>query len=62
MTYYLYHSKPKSFFFAVENLSMYKKNNKKALDYSYNLSNIRSNYKDIFSLNQFKHSGIFEAV
>jgi len=61
MTYYLFYLKPKSFFFSINNLSMYKKN-KKSLDYSYNLSSIRSNYLDIFCLNQFKHSGIFEAI
>lgn len=62
MTYYLYYTKPKSFFFSADNLSIYKKNNKKTLDYSYTLANVRSNYLDIFSLNQFKHSGIFEAI
>jgi hypothetical protein len=62
MTYYLYYTKPRSFFFSVDNLSMYKKNNKKVLEYSYSLANTRSNYQDIFSLNQFKHSGIFEAI
>lgn len=63
MSFYLFYSKPKSFFFAVENLIIYKKNNNKdILSYNYNIANIRSSYKDIFSLNQFKHSGIFEAI
>lgn len=59
---YLFYSKPKSFFFAINNLIMYKKNNSNILNYNYNLATIRSSYKDIFSLNQFKHSGIFEAI
>mgnify|MGYP006080342997 CR=1 FL=1 len=63
MSFYLFYSKPKSFFFAIENLIIYKKNNNKnILSYNYNLANIRSSYKDIFSLNQFKHSGVFEAI
>lgn len=63
MSFYLYYSKPKSFFFAIDNLIIYKKNNNKnILSYNYNIANIRSSYKDIFSLNQFKHSGIFEAI
>jgi len=62
MNYYLYYTKPKSFFFAINNLLMYNKNNKNNLNYSYNLTNIRTNYIDIFSLNQFRHSGIFEAI
>lgn len=63
MSFYLYYSKPKSFFFAIENLIIYKKNNNKnILSYNYNIANIRSSYKDIFSLNQFKHSGVFEAI
>jgi len=63
MSFYLFYSKPKSFFFAIENLIIYKKdNNKNILSYNYNIANIRSSYKDIFSLNQFKHSGVFEAI
>lgn len=63
MSYYLFYSKPKSFFFAIDNLIIYKKNNNKnILNYNYNLANIRSSNSDIFSLNQFKHSGIFEAI
>jgi len=62
MSFYLFYSKPKSFFFSIDNLIIYKKNNKNILSYNYNIANIRSSYKDIFSLNQFKHSGIFEAI
>jgi heme/copper-type cytochrome/quinol oxidase subunit 2 len=62
MNYYLYYSKPKSFFFAVDNLLMYKKNDRKDLTYSYSLTNLRSNHFDIFSLNHFRHSGMFEAI
>lgn len=63
MSFYLFYTKPKSFFFAIENLIIYKKNNNKnILSYNYNIANIRSSYKDIFSLNQFKHSGVFEAI
>jgi hypothetical protein len=62
MNYYLYYTKPKSFFFAVDNLLMYKKSDRKDLTYSYSLTNLRSNHIDVFSLNHFRHSGIFEAI
>jgi len=62
MTYYLYYTKPRSFFFLVSNEIIYVKNKKYSLNYSNWLINIRSNYNDLFNLNQFKHSGVFEAV
>jgi hypothetical protein len=62
MTHYLFYIKPKSFFFLPSNLIIFKKNLNYKLDYNYSLINIRSMYSDIFNLNIFKHSGIFEAV
>lgn len=62
MNYFLFYSKPKSFFFSLpENgFSHSKKVNK--LSYSNWLISLRSLYNNVFSVNQFKHSGIFEAI
>lgn len=62
MTYFLFYTKPRSFSFIASNLIIYKKNNNLSLNYSNWLIQIRSISSDIFNLNQFKHSGIFEAV
>lgn len=63
MTYFLFYTKPKSFFFMASNLIIYKKNsNNLSLSYSNWLTQLRSMYYDIFNLNQFKHSGVFEAI
>lgn len=58
MNFFLFHIKPKSFFFVPSNFIMFNKNKYN----NFNLINIKSSYLDIFNLNQFKHSGIFEAV
>lgn len=59
---FLFHKEPKIFFFS--NLFDFnflnRKNNK--LSYSYSTTYLRNFYNDLFIVNQFKHSGIFEAV
>lgn len=58
MNVFLFHIKPKSFFFIPSNFIMFDKNKYK----NFNLIKTKSSYVDIFNLNQFKHSGVFEAV
>lgn len=60
INYYLFYNKPKSFYFSADNNIIYNKNKK--ITYNYNISSIKSIYRNIFNLNQFKHSGIFEAI
>lgn len=66
MTYYLFYVKPRSFFFLASYSIVYNKkknnNHKFNLNYSNSITTIRSMYYDIFNLNTFKHSGIFEAI
>jgi len=59
---YLFYTEPKIYFFS--NLFDFNILNKKekGLSYSYMRTYWRSLYNDIFIINQFKHSGIFEAI
>lgn len=62
LTNFLFYTEPKIYFFS--NLFEFNFLNKKTnfLNYSYTSTYWRNLYNDIFVINQFKHSGIFEAV
>jgi len=59
---FLYYNEPKIYFFSnLLDFSFFGKKRDK-LTYSYNMFYLRSLFNDIFLINQFKHSGIFEAI
>lgn len=62
MNYFLYNVKPNFLFFSDYGTLIIEKKSRNALNYSSNLVGLRSLTKDLFNLNQFRHSGLFEAV
>lgn len=61
--FFFYNSADAYFFSNVKDINTYeKKSHYSKLNYSNWLFNLRVLYKDIFLVNNFKHSGIFEAV
>lgn len=61
-TKYLYYTIPKSYFFFLPSNNIITLKNSNNLILNSAIINLRSLYKDIFITNNFKHSGIFEAV
>jgi len=61
---YLFNKIAKSFFFFLERDSLNYSNKFESIKLSYNryISSLRSLYNNVFSVNQFRHSGIFEAI
>lgn len=59
---FLYYNEPKIYFFSnIFDFNFFNKNHDR-LNYSYNIVYLRTIFNDIFAINQFKHSGIFEAI
>jgi hypothetical protein len=60
---FLFYSTPKSYFFTnLTNIILYIKTSNNILSYNNVLIQLRTMYKDIFIINNFRHSGIFEGV
>lgn len=60
----LFYRNPDIYYYSNNNnINFYfKKTNYIELNYSYMINNLRFFYKDMFLINQFRHSGIFEAI
>jgi len=63
MSNFLFYNTPDAYFFSnIKNINLYSKKNLNKLSYNNWLFNLRTSYNNMFLVNQFKHSGIFEAL
>jgi heme/copper-type cytochrome/quinol oxidase subunit 2 len=63
MSNFLFYNTANAYYFSnIEYINLYSNKSKNKLYYSNWVLNLRATYNDMFLVNQFKHSGIFEAL